>query len=116
MPDASKSMDQCKCAPSVGNLPESSVCGIRIVDYHFILSKDKKRERPPISVHVAYHYSELRFLYTGCSVFRPVSDGRHADDTKDMCLCMDRADWFFRYEKLIPFSAYATLIMTVICL
>ena len=62
-------------------------------------------------VHVGDHYSELRFLYTGCSVFRPVSDGRHANPTKDMCLCMDRADWFFRYEKLIPFSAlYATLI------
>ena len=87
-----------------------------IVDYDVFLAMDKKRESPPITVHVAYHYSELRFLYPGCSVFRPVSGGRHADDTKDMCLCMDRADWLFGYEKLIPFFAYATLIMTVICL
>ena len=41
---------------------------------------------------------------------------RHADDTKDMCLCMDSPDWFFGYEKLIPSFAYATLNMTVICL
>ncbi len=63
-----------------------------------VLSKRKGTWRPGFSMDVADHCAELWILYPGSIVGRYNSRDWHADDSQDLCLCLDSVDWILCNE------------------
>ena len=96
--DASESVAQRKSAPFLGDLPQYSLRPAGPSGDCVVLPKCKELRRSGVSLDVADHCAELWLLYSGGAVGGRRSSHWNADDSENLCLCVDGADWIFCHE------------------
>lgn len=79
----------------LGHLPQHPLCPAGPGDHRAVLSQHTEGKRPGLPLDVAHHCAEFRVLHPGGAVGRHGSDDRNADDSQDLRLCVDGADWLF---------------------
>lgn len=92
-----KCMDTGRRSAFLGHLSQYSVCSVGTAHHHFVLPKCKTEQRPRFCLDVAFHCTQLWILYPCGTLGRQHPINWHADDSKDLCLCLGCFDGIFRY-------------------
>lgn len=87
-------------APSfLGHLSQHPLCANGLINHCALLSECKGTQRSSLPLDVADYCAQLCFLYPSSAMGRYPSSGRDADDSQDLCLCLDSVHRIFCNEK-----------------
>ena len=92
-----KCMDTGRRSAFLGHLSQYSVCPVGTAHHHFVLPKCKTKQRPRFCLDVAFHCTQLWILYPCGALGRQHPINWHADDSKNLCICLGCFDGIFRY-------------------
>ena len=97
--DAAESMVKFRLPSFLGHLSQHSLYANGFINHCVLLSECKGTQGSSLPLDVADYCAQLCFLYPSSAMGRYSSSGRDADDSQDLCLCLDSVHRIFCNEK-----------------
>ena len=91
MPVPAKRLAARQSSVKLGHLPQHSLRTAWLTGYRPFLPGRRTAEGSRLPVDVADHCAQFRLLHPGSAMGRHYSYAGHADDSENLCLCLDRA-------------------------